>query len=156
MRLMPKHGWWWKIVAWFVGAAFAGGVGYPLYVAVGDAYQELLTRLAAVAILVIVIQQLQKTLRRRFDGEPPSPFDQAAKPQERVTNIDRHAQALRAEVLSSKRSRRHFDSVLWPRLLALAERQRVTLTPPPTRWPAARGPTLSTIAKLISSIERKT
>jgi hypothetical protein len=139
-------------VAW---AALAAAIAYPIYVSVGDAYQELVLRLAAAAILGIVILHIHSYIARGFEAEARSRFDLAREPMSREVKIDPHLLNLLGEVRHSVKSRRYFENILWPRLLALADRQQLILSRPALRWPAARGPSLISIAKLISSIERK-
>lgn len=150
-----RRAWWGTMVSCLAWAALAGTVAYPLYVWVANAYQALVMRLAAAVILGIAIRQIHIRMRGDLDAEPQSRFDLARKPRARVVVIDPRLQKLYGEVLRSAKSRRHFDTVLWPRLLALAQRLGVTLQSVPVRWPAPRGTALSTIAKLLSSLERR-
>jgi hypothetical protein len=129
-------------------------VAYPIYVSVADE-RQLVVRLAAALILGLVLLQIHNRVRGDLDGQPASRFDLAREPIPRAVKIDPHFKELHSELQHSLKSRSYFDHVLWPRLLAVAERQGSILKPPALRWPAARGPSLSAIANLISSIERR-
>jgi hypothetical protein len=155
MSSIPEQPWRGTVVACLAWAALAVAIAYPIYVSVDNAYQELVVRLAAAAILGIVMLHILSCIARRFEAEPQSRFDLAREPTSREVKIDPHLLDLFGEVRHSMKSRRYFENVLWPRLLALADRQKLMLRRPALRWPAARGPSLISIGKLISSIERK-
>jgi hypothetical protein len=128
---------------------------YPIYVSVADENQGLVIRLAAALIVGIVLLQIHNRVRSDLDGQQPSRFDLARETVPRSINIDPHLKELCGDLQNSVKSRRYFERILWPRLVALAERHGSTLRLPPLRWPAARGPSLGAIAELISSVERK-
>jgi hypothetical protein len=155
MSSIPEQPWRATVVACLAWGAAVTAVAYPIYVSVGDAYQEVVVRLAAAAILGIVMLQIRSRLARGLEEEPRSRFDLAREPTSREVKVDPHLRELFGEVRNSVKSRRYFEHVLWPRLLALARRQALTLRPPALRWPTTRGPSLISIAKLISTIEHK-
>ena len=155
MSQIPDQAWRGTVVACVAWGALTAAIAYPIYVSVDDAYQELVLRLAAAAILGVVMLHIHSRIARGFEAEPQSRFDLAREPTSREVKIDPHLLDLFGEVRHSVKSRRYFDNVLWPRLLALAGRQQLILKRPALRWPAARGPSLISIGKLISSIERK-
>jgi hypothetical protein len=147
---------WWetfaRCVTWML---VVSAVAYPIYLTVPDEHQGLVIRMAAAAILGAVLMQIQKHLRKHLDDQTPSRFDMAREIRQRPAKIDPHFIELETELRHSLESRQYFDRVLWPRLLAVGERQGAILKRPRLRWPATRGPSLSDISELISNLEHK-
>jgi hypothetical protein len=155
--MSPKYERQWRetfarCVAWTL---VVSAVAYPIYLTVPDEHQGLVIRVAAAAILGAVLMQIQKHLRKDLDDQAPSRFDMAREIQQRPAKIDPHFVELETELRHSLESRQYFDRVLWPRLLAIGERQGVILKRPRLRWPATRGPSLGDISELISNLEHK-
>ena len=147
---------WWetfaRCVAWTL---VVGAVAYPINLTVPNEHQGFVIRVAAAAILGAVLMQIQKHLRKDLDDQAPSRFDMAREIRQRPVKIDPYFIELETELRHSLENRQYFDRVLWPRLLAIGERQGVILKRPRLRWPTTRGPRLGDISELISNLEHK-
>ena len=131
--------------------AFVLLLSVPVYIYVEPPWRALIARLAAAAVLGVVLLELRRVLvrrvwpggsalddaRRRYPPEPgvPEPF---------LARMD--------DVRAAARSRRYFEEVFWPRLAAL--------TPDPLPRPGARtfrrGPSLGSLRKVITAIGSQT
>jgi hypothetical protein len=127
----------------------------PIYVWVADANQGIVVRFASALIVGIVLLQAHHRVRTNLDGEAPSPFDLARDKPGPTVRVDPQFSKLHSELEQGLANRRYFDHVVWPRLVALAERQGLTLRRPLHRWPARRGPGVRAIADLVSSLEHE-
>jgi hypothetical protein len=157
---MPRHReqrWLRIVAAYIVLLLVIGGIATAIYVSIADVYQVLVIRLATALVLAIALIHIHGSLRRVVENEPPSEFDHALHPMRPPPRIDPLLLKLREELSSSVADRRDFESALWPRLVALAERCRSTggLEKPPTGWLPRRGPSLERIAMILACLERK-
>jgi hypothetical protein len=139
-------------VAWLAVVVAAAAI---VYAGVGDESRPTVIRLATSLMLAIALMQVHKSLRRDVEGQARSHFDLEREPRLPAAKVDADFSKLRNELQHSLRSRRYFDSVLWPRVVALAGRHGTRLAPPPRRWLARRGPRLQEVCDLVSSVERE-
>lgn|SRR5262245_30264313 len=155
--MSPVHELRWRgtVAGCFAWTLVVSAVAYPICVAVADEHQGFVVRVAAALIFGIVLLQIHKGLRGELEGAARSRFDLAQETWSHTATIDRHFVELEKELQHSLKSRQYFDRVLWPRLLALGEREKVILKPPPLRWPATRGPQFSDVAEIVSHLEHK-
>lgn len=125
----------------------------PIYVSLSATWRAVFVRLACGALVAGGTLRALGRLRRVLDpvarsrlpaGPPPPP----------ALELDARFLALRDDIVSSIRSRRYFDVILWPRLGELARRE----VPRPARRPgllARRGPALATLEELVAEVERE-
>jgi len=126
-------------------------VGIPAYLALSPAWRPIALR-AACALLVVASSLRVVRAARGAVGRPaPSPLDAPPAPAPEVETDERFLR-LRDDLIYSRRSRRYFDVVLWPRIAELAE---TPLPRPPERRQLPRiGPSLYTLEQLIGKVER--
>lgn len=119
----------------------------PVYIYVEPPWRSLVARLAAAAVLGVVLIELRAVLARRT-WRGGSELDDARRRNPPEPGVPEHFLALMDDVRAAARSRRYFEEVFWPRLTAL--------TPDPPARPAARsirrGPSLASLRKAITSI----
>jgi hypothetical protein len=121
----------------------------PVYVYVEPPWRPLVVRLAAALVLGAGLLQLRAAVAARL-ARGPSALDDARDRPRVAPAIPLRFQELIEDLRASRRSRRHFERILWPRLTALASRP---LTPPPAR--RGRGPGLAGLRDVITDIERE-
>jgi len=127
-------------------------VAIPLYLSVDPAWRPAAVRLACTLIVVAGCVRARRALRRVMGQHAPSALD-APPPPPPMPELDLRFLRVRDDVVSSIRSRRYFDQVLWPRLLDAAGG---SLAPPAERrWIRRRGPSPGVLAKLVDQIERR-
>jgi hypothetical protein len=124
----------------------------PIYLALDAEWRSLLVRLVCAVVVAVGSIRVVRGVRRTAAEHPTSPID--APPVAPPTAIlDEVFLRRRNDLTYSVRSRRYFDAVLWPRLLALAGRH---LSPPPRRhWCSRLGPSRAMIENLLAQIERR-
>jgi len=120
----------------------------PLYVYLEPQWRALVSRLAAALVLGMALLELRGILAGRVAHLDPSALDAARTTPAPAPAVPQRLLELTASVRAGLRSRRHFERVLWPRLVALAARP---LVPPPRR--RGRGPSLPALRKVIGAIE---
>lgn len=123
----------------------------PVYVYVEPEWRGLVARLASALVLGAGLLQLRRVLADRLMPFSASALDEARtrpgpEPQAPLRLLD-----LLDDVRAAQRSRRHFETVLWPRLAALAPRPLVR-----PRLRRGRGPSLASLRDVIADIERQT
>jgi hypothetical protein len=125
----------------------------PAYLAVDLSWRAAVVHGTGAVIASIGALRVLRGARRAIGGRPVSPLD-VAPPAPPVPVLDAHFRRLRDDVTFSVRRRRHFDAILWPRLVTLA---KATALPPPARRGIIRrrGPSLATIESLIARIETR-
>jgi hypothetical protein len=131
-------------------AALAGVVllaSVPVYVYVEAPWRPAVVRLAAALVLGVALLQLRAAVAGRLAQS--SALDEARSRPEPSPSVPLRFLELIDDLRAARRSRRHFERSLWPRLAALATRP---LAPPPAR--AGRGPSLAALRDLIARIER--
>jgi hypothetical protein len=121
----------------------------PVYVYVEPPWRPPVARLAAALVLGAGLLQLRAAIRARLSRHPSALEDARDRPRV-APAVPLRFQELIEDLRASRRSRRHFERILWPRLTALASRP---LTPPPAR--RGRGPGLAALRDLIADVERQ-
>lgn len=135
-------------------AVVLGGVvllaALPLYVFVEPPWRAPVARLAAAFVLGVTLLQLRGAVAAWMAEGGPSALDAARDRPPVPPAVPLRLQALMEDVRAARRSGRHFERALWPRLTALASRP---LMRPPARL--GRGPGLGTLREVIAEIERE-
>lgn len=130
--------------------ALAGAVllaSVPVYVFVEAPWRPVVVRLAAALVLAVALLQLRGAVAGRLART--SALDEARARPEAPPSVPLRFLELIEDLRAARRSRRHFERSLWPRLTALASRP---LVPPRVR--PGRGPSLAALRELIARIER--
>jgi hypothetical protein len=126
-------------------------VTVPVYVFAEPPSRRVVARLAAALVLGIALLDLRRALVGRLARQAPSALDAARAAPPAASDVAPRLAALVADVRAAVRSRRHFEQVLWPRLLALSRN-------PPPRPPGRsvrRGPGLDRLRDVVAAIERQ-
>ncbi|MCI0547110.1 MAG: hypothetical protein L0027_07475 [Candidatus Rokubacteria bacterium] len=132
-------------------AALVAGVllvAVPVYLYLEPPWRGLVPRLAAALVLGVALLELRGMLALRLARHEASALEAARIPPATEDGVPRRLRELTASVRAALRSRRHFETVFWPRLAALATR--------PLDRPAARrgrGPSLARLREVIRAIE---
>ena len=122
----------------------------PVYVWVEPSWRALVARLAAALVLGVALLQLRSVLAARLEAGGASALDAARWQRGPAPGVPHHFVDLASDVRTALRSRRYFETVLWPRLEALAGRP---LARPALR--RGRGPSLAGLRGVIADIERR-
>ena len=134
----------------------AGGSA-PIYYLVESSNRPLVVRVAAALILGAVVIHLAKTVRARLDDQALSGFELALEPRRLEPSLDRRFVEIRKDLQFSASNRHYFERVLWPELVALADGAPYRPSREPLVKPSGRlfrrGPSLTTLRKLIAAIE---
>jgi hypothetical protein len=120
----------------------------PVYVFVEPPWRPFVTRLAAAIVLGLALLQLRRVLAERLARGEASALDGVHDRPESLPDVPYRLLELTDDVRAALRSRRHFEKVLWPRLMALTRRP---LARPPSRL--GRGPSLAGLGEVIAAIE---
>lgn len=132
-------------------AVLAAGVtlaAVPLYFYLEPPGRRVVPHVAAAFVLGIALLELRATLAGRLAEEGGSALEAALVPAPLDDGVPHRLRETEASLRAALRSRRHFDRVLWPRLLALAGRP---LVPPPPR--RGRGPRRRDVEAVVARIE---
>jgi hypothetical protein len=134
--------------------AILGGVvlmaTVPVYVFVEPTWRLLVARLATALVLGLALLRLRRTLADCLARGGASALDEAHDRPGTLPDVPYRLLELAHDVRAALRSRRHFEKVLWPRLMALTPRPLVR---PPSR--RGRGPSLAALRDVISIIEKQ-
>jgi hypothetical protein len=125
-------------------------VSVPVYVYVEPSWRAVVARVACAFVLGVALLQFRRAFLDRLADRGASALDAARGRLEPEPGVPHHFHDLASDVRTALRSRRYFDKVLWPRLIAL--------TPRPLLRPAARpgrGPSLASLRRVIAAIERQ-
>jgi hypothetical protein len=124
----------------------------PAYLAVTPAWRGVALRGACALLVAAGCARAARWVRRARVAGPISPLDAPSIPAPPVA-LDERFLALWDDVRFGTRSRRYFDRILWPRLMALAGRP---LPRPADRLGIGRrGPSLASLDAVIAEIERR-
>jgi hypothetical protein len=133
--------------------------GAPAYWAVAPPTRPLVVRLAVAVLLGVALLHLGREVRARLQADAPSPFERAGRPRRAEPELAPRCRTLRDQLAVSRASQGYFAHVLWPRLLALAERAGAPPLeePPRPAWRRAlgRGPSLAALGALVARLERR-
>jgi hypothetical protein len=122
----------------------------PVYVFVEPPWRALVARLAVAFVLGVALLQLRGAVAARLPGRGASPIEQALDPPVILPAVPLRFEELIDDVRATRRSRGHFERIMWPRLTALTSRP---LARPATRL--GRGPSLAALRDVIAEIERE-
>jgi hypothetical protein len=120
----------------------------PVYVFVEPPWRPLVARLAAAFVLGVGLLQLRAAVAARLAAHG-SALDEARRRPAPAPAVPLRFQELMDDVRAARRSRRHFEHILGPRLSALARRP---LALPPAR--RGRPPGLAAVRAAIAEAER--
>jgi len=135
------------------GAALSGVVllaVVPVYIYVEAPWRTLVARLAVAFVLGVALLQLRGAVAARLARAEPSPLEQELYRPGIPPAVPLRLEELMDDVRAARRSRGHFERIMWPRLTALAGRPLVR---PPDRL--GRGPTLGDLRRVLADIERR-
>ena len=122
----------------------------PVYVWVEPSWRLLVARLAGAFVLGVALLQLRRLAAERVEAGGASALDAARWQRGPAPGVPHHFVDLASDVRTALRNRRYFETVLWPRLEALAGRP---LARPALR--RGRGPSLAGLRAAIADIERR-
>jgi hypothetical protein len=126
--------------------------GLPAYLWIDPGWRPVAVRLACGVIVIAGCLRAWRAVRRAIGEQAASPLDARPVPPPPPVLDERFLRA-RDDLVFSRRSRRYFDAILWPRLLALAGGDLVR--PRPRRWIGRRGPSSGALARLVGDVERR-
>jgi hypothetical protein len=126
-------------------------VAIPAYLALSPAWRPIALRAACALLVVAGSLRVVRAVRGSVGRPAPSLLDAPTAPSPEV-EVDERFLRLRDDLIYSRRSRRYFDAVLWPRMNELAG---APLSRPPERRQLPRlGPSLYTLERLVGDVER--
>jgi hypothetical protein len=135
-----------------IRCAVLGGVvllaAVPVYVFVEAPWRTLVARLAVAFVLGVALLQLRGAVAARLVRAGGSPLEQELGRPGNPPVVPLRFEELIDDVRATRRSRAHFERIMWPRLTALASRP---LARPPDRL--GRGPSLGDLRRVIADIE---
>jgi hypothetical protein len=135
-----------------IRGAVLGGVvllaAVPVYVFVEAPWRTLVARLAVAFVLGVALLQLRGAVAARLARAEGSRLEQELARPGTPPAVPLRLEELMDDVRAARRSRSHFERIMWPRLTALAGRP---LVPPRARL--GRGPTLGDLRRVITDIE---
>jgi hypothetical protein len=136
-----------------IRCALLGGVVLlavvPVYVFVEAPWRTLVARLAVAFVLGVALLQLRGAVVARLAHAGGSPLEQELGRPGTPPAVPLRFEELIDDVRATRRSRGHFERIMWPRLVALASRPSAR---PPVRL--GRGPSLGDLRRVIAEIER--
>ena len=141
-----------RLVARGLGAALVLLAAIPAYLTLSPSWRAVAVRLLCAAIVVTAGVRVARAVRRAIATSPAFALD-APTPAPAPSELDERFLRLRDEVVFSVRSRRYFDTVLWPRLQRLAGTDLAA--PPEHRGRRRKGPPRDTLARLLAEIEER-
>jgi hypothetical protein len=120
-----------------IRCAALGGVvllaAVPVYVFVEPPWRALVVRLAVAFVLGVALLQLRGAVAARLARPGSSRLDQALMRPGNPPAVPLRLEELMDDVRATRRSRGHFERIMWPRLTALASHPLA----PPARGSAA-------------------
>jgi hypothetical protein len=141
-----------RIVARGLGAALVLLAAIPAYLTLPPSWRAVAVRLVCAAIVVAAGVRVVRAVRGALEEAPPFALD-APSPVAAPSELDERFLRLRDELIFSIRSRRYFETVLWPRLQRLAG---TDLGPPPARRGRRRdGPPGDALGRVLTGIEQR-
>ncbi len=141
-----------RLVARGLGAALVLLAAIPAYLTLSPSWRAVAVRLLCATIVVAAGLRVVRTARRAIEASSAFALD-AAMSVPAPSELDERFLRLRDEVVFSIRSRRYFETVLWPRLSRLAGTELAA--PPEHRGRRRHGPPRDTLARLLAEIEQR-
>lgn len=132
---------------------FAGLVAIELLVDVPS--RKAATQLAAAVVLGLAILKIRTLVRLRLERQAGSAFDAATERGSAEGFDHTRFHQLHDDVRFAAKSQRHFDLVVWPRLVRLAATAAGPPLPKPPGRSFGRGPSLEALAALVAVIEAR-
>jgi hypothetical protein len=154
----PRDRRWATVAASYaVFLVLLSGVVVFVYLVVPAQNRSLVIRLAGTLVLAVVLIHLATKVRTRIEAQGPSDFERVLNAAPLAPPLGPRFAEIREELRYSARSGRYFDRVLWPYLVAVANRLPRRQFPAVLVKPAGRsfrrGPSLATLRELIAVIE---
>jgi hypothetical protein len=128
------------------GLVLLGAV--PVYLYLERPWRALVAHAAAGLVLGTGLLEVRRALAVRLAGHGASALDAARRRVVAAPEVPPRLLSLMASVRAARRSRRHFEDILWPQLSALARRPLVR---PPGR--RGRGPGLAALRLVVATLE---
>jgi hypothetical protein len=122
----------------------------PIYVFAEPPWRLVIARSATALVLGLALLQLRRALADRLERGGAWALDEARDHPGIRPDVPYRLLEVAHDVRVALRSRRHFEKVLWPRLVALTPRP---LARPPSRL--GRGPSLAALRDVIAVIEKE-
>ena len=153
---MPQHRerqWPWIVAGYALLLVLLAAATSFVYDSVAPPNRPIVIRLAAVAVVGILLIHIWRHFRSDSLWDPASLFENALIRQPVIPKLDPAFIKLRDDLANARWSRSYFDKVLWPRLCTLAQSQGHIAAPmPPGRSRFGRGPSFRIISGLLSRI----
>jgi hypothetical protein len=128
-------------------------VGIPSYLTLAPGWRPLAARLACSLVVAFFCVRIVRSVRGSMEGAAPSALD-ASPPRAQPPELDERFLRLRDELRFSARSRRYFETILWPQLRRLGGDDLPT--PPERHGPLRRdGPSLGALERVVSTVEAR-
>ncbi|HEY7202926.1 MAG TPA: hypothetical protein VIA61_01440 [Methylomirabilota bacterium] len=127
-------------------------VTLPIYLTMSPAWRPTAVRLACVLALMIGCARARRWARDAILPGGLSPFEAPPEPPASA-HLDPAFLRLHDDLVASTRSRRYFDVVLWPKLVALAGPGPALPCPPRRRILGRRGPSRHVLEDLVARVE---
>jgi hypothetical protein len=141
-----------RLVARGFVAIFVVLVAIPSYLTLAPAWRPLAARLACAALVAFGCIRIVRSVRGSTDGHASAAVD-APVPRAQPPELDERFLRLRDELRFSTRSRKYFDTILWPQLCRLGG---ADLAAPPERRGVRRdGPSLTDLERIVAALEAR-
>jgi hypothetical protein len=149
------------VAGYTVIGAVVSLAAFLVTLAVDPGRRPVVIRLAAVAVVAIVLGQLLAAARRRLAEASPSVFDRAGPPRPAEPRLDRRFREAVEEMRFATRSHGYWTRVVWPHLSALDRRfpAGAPLVEPSRPWWRQRlrlGPSFAAVRALVARLEQRT
>jgi hypothetical protein len=140
-----------RLLAHGVLAALLGLAALVAYLTLAPSWRPVGMRVACTVLVIAGCLRVRRAVRQRLELEGGSILE-APRHAEPEPELDARFLRARDDLVASARSARYFESVLWPRLQAVAGG---SLTPPAEpRRGRRRGPSLRTLDRLVAEAEK--
>jgi hypothetical protein len=141
-----------RLVARGFVAALVVLAAIPAYLTLAPSWRPLAARLACAALVAAGCVRIIRSVRGSVEDHAPSALDAPA-PRAQAPDLDERFLRLRDELVFSTRSRRYFDTILWPHVTRLGGADLVR--PAERRRVRRDGPSLSALERLIAAVEKR-
>ena len=126
-------------------------VGIPSYLTLAPGWRPLAARLACALLVAFFCVRIVRSVRGSFEGHA-SALD-ATPPQAQPPELDERFLRLRDELRFSVRSRKYFETILWPQLCRLGGDDLPR--PPERRGVRSDGPALRELERAVAAVEAR-